>query len=92
MSEDSDFVPAVDFVQEMRNKQIVHVGFGGYTNDLRSKCRHRIDLGRDRLFRRIQRSAQWKPPETQLALPAPPRVASNAASASARGRGSGGQS
>jgi uncharacterized LabA/DUF88 family protein len=57
VSEDSDFVPAVDFVQEMRNKQIVHVGFGGYTNDLRSKCRHRIDLGRDRVFRRMQRSA-----------------------------------
>ena len=30
VSEDSDFVPSVDFVQEMRNKQIVHVGFGGY--------------------------------------------------------------
>jgi uncharacterized LabA/DUF88 family protein len=57
VSEDSDFVPAVDFVQEMRNKQVVHVGFGGYTNDLRSKCRHRIDLGRDRVFRRMQRSA-----------------------------------
>ena len=57
MSEDSDFVPAVDFVQEMRSKHVVHVGFGGYTNDLRSKCHHRIDLGRDRLFRRMQRSA-----------------------------------
>ena len=57
VSEDSDFVPSVDFVQEMRNKQIVHVGFGGYSNDLRSKCRHRIDLGRDRLFRRMQRAA-----------------------------------
>jgi len=57
VSEDSDFVPAVDFVQEMRNKQIVHIGFGGYSNDLRGKCRHRIDLGRDRLFRRMQRAA-----------------------------------
>ena len=56
VSEDSDFVPAVDFVQEMRNKHVVHVGFGGYTNDLRSKCHHRIDLGRDRLFRRMQRA------------------------------------
>jgi uncharacterized LabA/DUF88 family protein len=55
VSEDSDFIPAVDFVQEMRGKQVIHVGFGGYTNDLRSKCRHRIDLGRDRLFRRAQR-------------------------------------
>jgi hypothetical protein len=24
-------------------------------NDLRSKCRHRIDLGKDRAFRRLQR-------------------------------------
>ena len=55
VSEDSDFVPAVDFVQEMRNKQVVHVGFGSHMNELRSKCRHRIDLGRDRLFRRVQR-------------------------------------
>ena len=46
VSEDSDFVPAVEFVQEMRNKQVVHVGFGGHVNDLRAKCRHRIDLGR----------------------------------------------
>ena len=44
VSEDSDFVPAVDFVQEMRGKHVVHVGFGGHINDLRSKCRHRIDL------------------------------------------------
>jgi uncharacterized LabA/DUF88 family protein len=55
VSEDSDFVPAVEFVQEMRGKHVVHVGFGGHTNELRSKCRHRIDLGRDRLFRRVQR-------------------------------------
>jgi uncharacterized LabA/DUF88 family protein len=57
MSEDSDFVPAVDFVQEMRNKHVIHVGFGGYANDLRNKCHHRIDLARDRLFRRMQRTA-----------------------------------
>ena len=56
VSEDSDFVPAVDFVHEMRNKHVVHVGFGGHSNDLRSKCHHRIDLGRDRMFRRMQRS------------------------------------
>ena len=55
VSEDSDFVPAVEFVQEMRNKHVVHVGFGGHQNDLRAKCRHRIDLGRGRLFRRLQR-------------------------------------
>ena len=48
VSEDSDFVPAVDFVQEMRYKQVVHVGFGSHMNDLRAKCRHRIDLGKDR--------------------------------------------
>jgi hypothetical protein len=41
----------------MRNKQVIHVGFGGHPNDLRGKCRHRIDLGRDRLFRRMQRGA-----------------------------------
>jgi uncharacterized LabA/DUF88 family protein len=56
VSEDSDFVPAVDFVQEMRNKQVVHVGFGGHSNDLRVKCRYRIDLGKDRLFKRMQRA------------------------------------
>ena len=56
VSEDSDFVPAVDFVQEMRDKQVVHVGFGGHQNDLRSKCRHRIDLGRGG-SKRMQRGA-----------------------------------
>jgi uncharacterized LabA/DUF88 family protein len=56
VSEDSDFVPAVEFVQEMRGKQVLHVGFGGYSNDLRGKCRHRIDLGRDKLFRRMRRA------------------------------------
>src|SRR5262245_42847634 len=56
VSEDSDFVPAVDFVQEMRHKHVVHVGFGSHTNDLRAKCRHRIDLGKDRAFRRMQRA------------------------------------
>jgi uncharacterized LabA/DUF88 family protein len=56
VSEDSDFVPAVDFVQEMRHKQVVHVGFGSHMNDLRARCRHRIDLGKDRAFRRMQRA------------------------------------
>lgn len=55
VSEDSDFVPAVEFVQEMRNKQVIHVGFGGHTNDLRAACRHRIDLGKGNVFRRLQR-------------------------------------
>jgi len=55
ISEDSDFVPAVEFVQDMRGKQVVHVGFGAHANDLRAMCRHRIDLNRDRLFRRMQR-------------------------------------
>jgi len=55
VSEDSDFVPAVDFVQEMRHKQVVHVGFGSHMNDLRARCRHRVDLGQDRAFRRMQR-------------------------------------
>jgi uncharacterized LabA/DUF88 family protein len=77
VSEDSDFVPAVDFVQEMRNKVVVHVGFGGYPSDLRNKCRHRIDLGRDRLYRHMQRAstpADAKPPtDVSSRLPAPRR-------------------
>jgi uncharacterized LabA/DUF88 family protein len=56
VSEDSDFVPAVEFVQEMRGKQVVHVGFGGHTNDLRTACRHRIDLAKGNLCRRVQRA------------------------------------
>jgi uncharacterized LabA/DUF88 family protein len=56
VSEDSDFVPAVDFVQEMRNKHVIHVGFGGRMNDLRAKCRHRIDLAKDRMYYRMQRA------------------------------------
>jgi hypothetical protein len=39
----------------MRDKTVIHVGFGGRPNDLRSTCQHRIDVGRDRLFRRMQR-------------------------------------
>jgi uncharacterized LabA/DUF88 family protein len=55
VTEDSDFIPAVEFVQEMRGKHVVHVGFGSHTNELRSVCRHRIDLGKGNLFRRMQR-------------------------------------
>lgn len=55
LTEDSDFVPAVEFVQDMRGKMVVHVGFGGHNNDLRSKCRYRIDLNKGQLFRRMQR-------------------------------------
>jgi uncharacterized LabA/DUF88 family protein len=55
VSEDSDFIPAVEFVQEMRGKQVVHVGFGGHSNELRAACRHRIDLARGNLARRLQR-------------------------------------
>ena len=76
VSEDSDFVPAVEFVQEMRNKTVVHVGFGGYPSDLRNKCRHRIDLGRDRLYRRMQRAvagADAKTPDASLRAPPPRR-------------------
>jgi uncharacterized LabA/DUF88 family protein len=58
VSEDSDFVPAVEFVQEMRNKQVIHVGFGAHSNDLRAACRHRMDLARGNLFRRMQRAAK----------------------------------
>jgi uncharacterized LabA/DUF88 family protein len=58
VSEDSDFVPAVEFVQEMRSKQVIHVGFGGHANDLRAACRHRIDLAKGNIFRRLQRAAK----------------------------------
>ena len=88
VSEDSDFVPAVDFVQEMRNKQVVHVGFGSHMNELRNACRHRIDLGRDRLFRRAQRGRDGA--ETARTQP---RVGGNAGSAGAsRPAGGSGQS
>jgi hypothetical protein len=43
-------------VQEMRNKHVIHVGFGGRMNDLRAKCRYRIDLARDKMFHRVQRA------------------------------------
>jgi uncharacterized LabA/DUF88 family protein len=55
ITEDSDFIPAVEFVQEMRGKHVVHVGFGSHTSELRSVCRHRIDLGKGNLYRRLQR-------------------------------------
>jgi hypothetical protein len=55
VTEDSDFIPAVEFVHEMRGKHVVHVGFGGHNNELRSVCRHRIDLGKGNLYRRMQR-------------------------------------
>jgi uncharacterized LabA/DUF88 family protein len=58
VSEDSDFVPAVEFVQEMRSKQVVHVGFGSYNNDLRTACRHRIDLAKGNVFRQLQRAGK----------------------------------
>jgi hypothetical protein len=56
VSEDSDFVPAVEFVQEMRGKHIVQAGFGSHSTELRSVCRHRIDLGKAGLFRKMQRA------------------------------------
>jgi hypothetical protein len=88
VSEDSDFVPAVDFVQEMRNKQVVHVGFGSHMNELRSKCRHRIDLGRERIYRRAQRGRNGA--ETARSQP---RAAGNAGgnSTANRTQGGGGQ-
>ena len=78
LSEDSDFVPAVEYVQDMRNKHDVHVGFGSHGSDLRVKCRHRIDLSRDRAFKRMQRPraaaaertpAAAKPPGRNAAMP-----------------------
>jgi uncharacterized LabA/DUF88 family protein len=57
LSEDSDFIPAVEFVQTMRNKPVIQVGFGPRQNDLRLKCRHRIDLGKGQLYRRLQRAS-----------------------------------
>ncbi len=57
VSEDSDFIPAVQFVHDLRHKHVVHVGFRSHTNELRSACRHRIDLSRGNLYRRLQRGA-----------------------------------
>jgi uncharacterized LabA/DUF88 family protein len=64
VSEDSDFIPSVEFVQEMRHKQVVHVGFGGHSNqhDLRGRCRYRIDLARGQLYRRLQRNGNGRKP------------------------------
>jgi uncharacterized LabA/DUF88 family protein len=56
VTEDSDFIPAVEFVQEMRGKHVIHAGFGGHSNELRSVCRHRIDLGKGGLYRRMRRT------------------------------------
>ena len=84
VSEDSDFIPAVEFVQEMRNKHVIHVGFGGHPNELRSKCRHRIDLGRDRIFRRMQRSGSGA--DTANATPGP---GTNARASAGRRQGGG---
>jgi hypothetical protein len=42
----------------MRSKQVVHVGFGSYNNDLRTACRHRIDLAKGNVFRQLQRAAK----------------------------------
>src|SRR5438132_10140511 len=44
VSEDSEFVPAVDCVDELRNKHGVHVGFGGHPNVLACQAQHRIRL------------------------------------------------
>jgi uncharacterized LabA/DUF88 family protein len=66
VSEDSDFIPAVEFVQGMRTKQVVHVGFGGHTNDLRAACRHRIDLAKAGRFQSLRRrKPAERPPADQ---------------------------
>ena len=70
-TEDSDFVPAVEFVQDMRGKMIIHVGFGGRMNDLRQHCRHRIDLSRNGLAQRIRRSRPDQPASTVIEHLAP---------------------
>ncbi|MBO0742808.1 MAG: hypothetical protein J2P51_15455, partial [Hyphomicrobiaceae bacterium] len=63
---------------------VVHVGFGGYPSDLRNKCRHRIDLGRDRRYRRMQRTgatADAKTPVDGGSHLSPPRRPSGAGQA-----------
>jgi uncharacterized LabA/DUF88 family protein len=70
-TEDSDFVPAVEFVQEMRGKMVIHVGFGSRMNDLRQHCRHRIDLTRSGLAQRIRRPAPGSAPATVVEHLAP---------------------
>jgi hypothetical protein len=70
----------VEFVQEMRGKMVVHVGFGGYQNDLRSKCKHRIDLAKGQLFRQMQRIAGSTPSgRGAVGASASPRAASQSA-------------
>lgn len=56
VSEDSDFIPPVQFVHDLRHKHVVHVGFRSHSNELRAACRHRIDLSKGNLYRRLQRS------------------------------------
>src|SRR5262249_26365015 len=74
VTEDSDFVPAVDFVQDMRGKMVIHVGFGSRMNGLRSKCRYRIDLGRKGLAQRMQRKREGS------SAPVAPPVSTNSTS------------
>jgi uncharacterized LabA/DUF88 family protein len=38
LSEDSDFVPAVEFIQERWTKQIFHAYFKGRSDELRNAC------------------------------------------------------
>lgn len=70
-TEDSDFVPAVEFVQDMRGKMVIHVGFGGRMNDLRQHCRHRIDLSKNNLAQRIRRVRPDQPASTVIEHLAP---------------------
>lgn len=84
-TEDSDFVPAVEFVQEMRGKMVIHVGFGGRMNDLRQHCRHRIDLTRSGLAQRIQRRAAGEAQTTVVEHLAP----ANSPAAKTGGNGNG---
>lgn len=84
-TEDSDFVPAVEFVQEMRGKMVIHVGFGSRMNDLRQHCRHRIDLTRNGLAQRIRKPTPGETPATVVEHFAP----ANTAAAKASGNGGG---
>jgi hypothetical protein len=60
LSEDSDFIPVVQFVQDMRGKTVIHVGFGGHKapETLRAVCRHSVDLTKGGSFQRLRHARE----------------------------------
>ena len=86
VSEDSDFVPAVDFVQEMRNKHVVHVGFGGYMNELRTNAGIASIWPRPAIPPGAEAAQRAETAEPSRAMAATPTAASRMAPATNRSR------